>query len=91
MEESLYHTEGGVTVHRAIDRLDVPHQRAIDPLVEALDSRQGAVLTRHGDVDDRRRRGASCACPPHGRAGARGRVGGAQGTKRPHARDRRPR
>src|SRR5438093_2487841 len=45
MEESLYHTEGGVTVHRAIDRLDVPHQRAIDPLVEALDSRQGAVLT----------------------------------------------
>ena len=45
MEESLYHTEGGVTVHRAIDRLDVPHQRAIDPLVEALDSRQGAVFT----------------------------------------------
>ncbi|HLQ31063.1 MAG TPA: anthranilate synthase component I [Chloroflexota bacterium] len=43
MEESLYHTEGGVTVHRAIDRQ--PHQGAIEPLLDALDSRQGAVLT----------------------------------------------
>ncbi len=42
-EESVYHTEGGVTVHRAIDRL--PHEGAIEPLVDALDSRQGVVLT----------------------------------------------
>ncbi len=42
MEDSLYRTEGGVTVRRSIERM--PHQGAIDPLVAALDSRPGAVL-----------------------------------------------
>ncbi|HEX6513790.1 MAG TPA: anthranilate synthase component I, partial [Chloroflexota bacterium] len=43
MEDTLYHTEGGVTVHRSIERL--PHQGAIEPLLDALDSRPGIVLT----------------------------------------------
>jgi len=42
MEDSQYHTEGGVTVRRSIER--VPHQGAIDPLVAALDGRRGVVL-----------------------------------------------
>ena len=42
MEDSQYHTEGGLVVHRTLERL--PHRGAIDPLVAALDSRPGAVL-----------------------------------------------
>jgi anthranilate synthase len=42
MEDSHYRTEGGITIHRKLERL--PHQGAIDPLVEALDSRAGVVL-----------------------------------------------
>ncbi|MFI5266070.1 MAG: anthranilate synthase component I [Chloroflexota bacterium] len=42
MEDSLYHTEGGMTVRRSIERIS--HREAIDPLVAALDSRPGVVL-----------------------------------------------
>jgi anthranilate synthase len=43
MEQSVYNTQGGLAVQRSIEQ--VAYQDAIDPLVEALDSRQGVVLT----------------------------------------------
>ena len=38
-----YHTRGGVTVHRVVD--DLPVADTIEPVLDALDSRRGALFT----------------------------------------------
>lgn len=55
MTDHIYHTAGGVRVHRICHDLDYPHD--MSPLAESLDRQRGALFSSGYEVPGRYRRG----------------------------------